>query len=183
MAFAASQVIVTTTAAASRSADSLTFAFLARPQAMTVYCRFQELGLVLASDRRVWTIGPSTFTAPLLLLQADSAQGYRLYHAPITALSAVSSNVSAASVGQWVELAAQLYSDGAVQIHGSINGGAVSSGTKSSAKLLAQAWGAQVLRVASGGGVTEGLIALRDLTIVRGVFDLPTMRRKAGVTL
>jgi hypothetical protein len=180
MASHASSVIVTTSAAAARASDVLTFPLAARPQAMTIYTRHVALGTETLSDSRIWSLGPASFTAPLLLLQATTAN-YVIYHAPISALSAVSSTVTVATYGQLVELCAQLYSDGAVQIHKSVDGGAITSGTKSAAKLLAQTWGSPLLTINGGTGAGVGFIGLRNLRADRGVWDLATMRRKAGV--
>lgn len=181
MASFASAVIVTTTAAASRSADSLSFPFLARPQAMTIYARFVDMGFSLVSDGRICSIGPASFVPTHFLVQV-LAGTYRIFHAPVAVATGVSSNVAVGTVGDTVELAAQLYADGSVQIHRSYNGGAVTSGTRSAAVGLAQTWGAQQLDIAKGTGISASShLPLRNLKIVRGVFDLPTMRRKAGV--
>lgn len=182
MASFASGVIVTTTAAASRSADSLSFPFLARPQAMTMYARFVDTGFSLISDGRVCSIGPATFVAPHVLIGV-LAGVYRIFHAPVATGTGVNSNTAVGTVGDTVELVGQLYADGSVQLHRSYNSGAITSGTRSAAVGLAQAWGAQQLDIAKGTGISASShVPLRELCIVRGVFDLPTMRRKAGVT-
>lgn len=181
MALAATQVIVTTTAAAARSADSLSFPFLARPQAMTIYARFVDLGFSLIADGRICSIGPAAFTPPHVLVQVLNGF-YRVFHAPVAVATGVSSNFAVGTVGDMVELLAQLYSDGAVQIHGSYNGGAITSGTKSATRQLAQAWGAQQLDIGKGTGISASShVPLRNLVIVRGVQDFATMRRRAGV--
>lgn len=181
MASFASQVIVTTTAAANRAADSLSVPFLARPQAMTFYARFVDTGFSLIADGRVCSIGPATFVPPHVLVQVLS-NTYRIFHAPVATATGVSSTIAVGTVGDMVELVAQLYSDGAVQIHGSFNSGAITSGTKSAARQLAPAWGAQQLDIAKGTGISASShIPLRNLKVVRGVHDFATMRRKAGV--
>lgn len=184
MASFASSYIKTIAAVDTRTTDSLSFAWTPRPQAMTIYSRFVDEGFSLLADSRVWSIGPASFTGPCVLLGGLSGN-YRIFHVNQTvAAGGISSSVAVGSVGDTVELIGQLYSDGSVQIHRSYNGGAITSGTRSAAQILAPAWGAQTLDIAKGTGISASShLLLRDLKIVRGVFDLPTMRRKAGVTL
>lgn len=184
MASYPSSYIKTVAAADTRTTDSLSLVFTSRPQAMTVYARFVDTGFSLLADSRVWSIGPSNFTGPCTLLGGLSGN-YRMFHANQTAAAGgVSSSVAVGSVGDAVELLGQLYSDGSVQIHRSYNGGAITSGTRSAAQVLATAWGAQQLDIAKGTGIAaSSFLALRDLKIIRGVFDFAAMRRVAGVTV
>lgn len=181
MASSPSSYIKTVGAVDTRTADSLTLPFLARPQAMTIYTRHVALGTEGTNDSRLWTVGGATFTAPYLLLQISTAN-YAVFHASIAAAANVNSATPIATYGQMVELCAQLYSDGSVQIHKSVDGGTIVSGTQSAAKPLAQTWAAATIIFNHGTGGSAGFTGIRNLKAVRGVFDLQTMRRKAGVT-
>lgn len=175
MASFPSSPIVTLAATDTRTADVLRFTFTARPQAMSIYARFVELGTILmTTSPGLWAISDTSSNNPRLLVFPTGGL-YRLHHQ--TTFGTVTSTLAAApAYGDTCELLATITAAGVVQLSQSVNGGAVSSATASSALVLAQAWSGQVLQVGAAN-----FTGWRNLRIDRGVFDMPTMRRKAGV--
>lgn len=160
-----------------RNADVLPFPFPARPQVMTGYIRFVELGTILISEARLWQISVADAN-PRLMVEAVSGV-YRMRHS--TDNGTVTSTLAVApSIGDGVEVMAQVNVDGSIQIHQSINGAALTSGSVSSALALAPQWSGVILNINRGGA--RGFIAIREIVFHRGVQSLTTMRRLAGVT-
>jgi len=178
MAFAPSSYIPTGAAVDTRARDQLSFPFLARPQAMTVYMRFVEMGSVLVSSvARVFDI--SNGTAARFLVQSTGSV-YALFH--ITAAGQVTVSLGAGpTYGQLVELRAVLNANGSILLGQSINGAAETVTATSAALTLAQTWSAQnIFFNASSGGTFTGFIALRNVEIKAGVFTMQQMRQIAG---
>lgn len=181
MARAASSYIETNGATRTRKADSLTWPLTARPQALTIYLRFIETGNLQAQQfANLIRIG----SGPRVTLEVITSTGYGIAHSNTsnTAVSVSSQLTAAPTPGQLVELCGQLYADGSVQAHQSINGGTVTSATKSGTAYLAAAWGNNVVTVGDMVNFKHVQIPLRDILIVRGVHSLQAMRIKAGLT-
>lgn len=175
----ASSFIPTGGAEATRNADVLPFPFPARPQAMTVYVRFVEMGTSLIANTVLWYIATSGGSNPRLFLRTGAA-GYAVSH--VTLAGAVTATLAAfPSIGDTVEILTHLNSDGSLKLTQSINGAVVSETSTTAALMLAQAWSAQLLWVGSLGGSLGGFNAFRNLVFHRGVQSLETMRRLAGV--
>ena len=166
----------------SRDADEMEVPHQHAPQASTGYWRFQELAApnwVMAggSAPRIFEKGTGAASPRLILAKPSGTAVYRLQHQ--TANGTVTSDVSLAPVpGDDIELFPQLYSDGAVQLHGRKNGGSISSGTKSAALALASAWSAEELHVASIDSAGSGDIALDLGAEVRTVLTPAAMLRR-----
>lgn len=162
-----------------RTGDTLSFPFTARPQAMTVYVRFEERGSVLIAGARIIQIGDTSDNSPrFIILQATT--GYRV-HYQTASVTRTSTLAAAPVIGNIVELLATLSGAGVAQISHSINGATVVSATAAAAALLPPAWSGQTLSINSAGATVPGVIALLNLRVVRGVQDMATMRRIAGV--
>ena len=177
-----SAYIPTTSASVARAVDQLSFPFVARPQAMTVYARFVERGSVINTpvQGRLFEIGASSPTQPLLRVLVST--GYRAQHVNLAGTSVTTTALgSTPAFGQLVELAVQLSGVGAVTLLQSINGGAVSDSGATSAATLAQTWSDDVLWLNSVGTTTPGLNAFLSVAIVRGIHDMVAMRRIAKV--
>ena len=180
MATIVSSFNITSGSVDTRAADGLTFTFTARPQAMSIYLKFQERGTIhIPTAFLVW-IGTTTLTAPYLGIAHNASNLYRAsYH---NGIALVTSTLAAGPVvGQIVELLLTLSAAGVVQLSQSINGAAVTSATASSAGLIPATWSAQ--RISFNGiaaGIQDGATALMNCEIIRGVQDMPTMRRLAG---
>lgn len=161
-----------------RAADSLSFPFTALPQAMTIYVKFQERGTVHIAGGRIMQIGAAGNTAPRLLI-GQQTNAYRGFYE--TAISSRTSQLAVAPVvGNIVELLLTLTAAGVMQLSQSINGGTVTAATAAAALVLPPAWSGQLLHLNSVGATSPGASAFLDLLIVRGVQDMPTMRRLAG---
>lgn len=171
--------------ALTRTKDYLFAPFAGNPQALTIYVRFQERGTAINPSIawRVVHVGDSNSLVYASILGAQvAAGGYRMVHrngGATTRASAITATVPA--FGQIVELVGQLYADGAVQLHQSINGGAVVSGTKSGTLTITQDWERNVyINNVGGAAGGTGFNAYRDIVIVRGVQSFGAMRRIAG---
>lgn len=140
MASNATSYIKTGAAVDSRTRDLLSRSFTARPQAMSIYVRFVEGGSLVASSYVLY-IGSATVFIEI----SSNGSFYRTqYNNGISAT--VSSTLAAAPTqDQSVELLVTLTSGGVVTISQSIAGGAVSSGSASTARVLPTAWGATTL--------------------------------------
>lgn len=164
-----------------RTVDALTFPFTARPQAMSIYVKFQERGSVLlASGTRIVHIGTTTATGARLGIFANGSGFYAATYNNGISSSVASTLSTAGAVGQIVELLLTLTAGGIVQLSQSIQGATVTSATASSARVLPTAWAATSLDINALGSSLVGAVALLNLVIVRGVQDMATMRRLAG---
>lgn len=184
MALVHSSVIVTGAAVDTRTRDQLSFPFSARPQAMTIYVRFVEMGTVVSSGigtLRILQIGALDGSAPLLGIEA-SPSVYRIrYNNGITA--AVTSAVGVVpSVGNRIELRGVFQANGSIFLGQSLNEGSEVTSTPTAALAIAPAWSGAFLMVNSVGAVatTTGINAFRNICIVAGVKTLQEMRAWAG---
>lgn len=181
MALAPSSYIKTTTAVDTRTRDQLSFPFTARPQAMTVYVRFVEMGAILLTTiPRIIGQGINDSNgAGTWLIFVESTGFYAMQHWRNGIVGSVLT--AAPSVGQKVELRGVLNGNGSVQLHQSINGGAETSATASAAKALATVWSDTNLYIGSGPqGSTPAPAAFRNVHIVAGVKTMQEMRIRAG---
>lgn len=176
-----SSYIATTSSPVTRSVDSLSFPFNHDPQAGTMYAKWVDRGTSTINNARVAKVGADGFAGSARWYIAHNSLGqYAVGHRNDT--GEVSTIAGAAvSVGDVVEFVGQLYSDGSVQGHISINGGSLTSATRTSANTLAGAWGASTINVNSaGGGTAVGFADFIALKIAPGVKTMAEMRAFAG---
>lgn len=174
--------IPTTTATVTRNADLLTLPFNAKPQAMSVYVRFVELGNIYesATSNRILEI-EGTATNPRFMVLWNTA------HYGAQWFNAAGSSVAAAAAtnpvfGDTVELLAVLRADGSVYVTQSINGGAATTTATSSTQALGPTWGTTPkVSVGAEGGAAVGSFSLLNGAILRGVQSFGTMRRVAAL--
>ncbi len=168
--------------AATRAADVLPLPFPARPQAMTIYLRFVELGSIKIASTRIVQISNAAATGASLFIR-ESGGNYQLLYQNTAGANVTSTQAAAPSIGQRVELVGQQASDGSVKLIQSIDGAAATEASQSSALALESAWGGPFLWINSKGnlGTFVGFIAFRNIFFHRGVQTLVTMRRGAGV--
>jgi hypothetical protein len=168
-------------AAVQRNADVLPFPFPARPQAMTIYVRFIEMGTILEASVRIVEVSDIAAAGPLFRVFPVSGL-YAFEHVNAAGANSRATLAVAPSIGNGVELLAQLTAGGTCKLIQSINEAAETETAESSALLLSPAWSSTILfvndRLAEDRG---GFIALRNLVFHRGVQSLETMRRLAGV--
>lgn len=165
-----------------RNIDALTETVQFRPQALTVYVRFVERGTITltAGFPRIFQIGTVAIVGDTCFFRVFNNND-RFYRVQLgTSGATTNSTLTAApDVSDMVELAAQLYADGAVQLHQSVNGGTVTSATKSGANALRSDWTNTTLAIGSRNGDNAGAIGATHILIRRGVLPLVKMRRYA----
>lgn len=180
MAWTHSAYVKTTTAVATRNRDQLSWAFTARPQAMTVYVRVRLLGIqAWSADYALVQIGSNAASNPRCYLASASATTFVFtYH---NGVSSVAPSVThTASRGDVVEVRGTLTAAGVAQVSYAANGGAETTGSAASALVLPTAWASQHLMVNSAGTIGVNHLAYRALWVGRGIHTLDACRRFAG---
>lgn len=170
-----SSEIPTTAAAVTRALDSYSIPFTTTPQEMTVYVKLLERGTIATSGARVFTIASAADANPALLIR-ESSGFYQAFHS--NGSTSVSSTLAVAPVvGNTVELLLRLFGDGSVDITQSVNSGASTSGSQSSALALATAWSGSLVWLNSAGTAgSYGYTDIQSFKIVAGVRGLAEMR-------
>ena len=176
----ASSYIPTSGAVLTRNADILPMPFPARPQAMTIYVRFVELGSLIAGGTSVlfFISGAGTGQPNLGMFEVGGVYSFR---SRVPSGDAQVSHAVAPSIGDMVEIVGQLNADGSVKSIQSINSGTAVETSTSSPFALPAAWSGQILWIGGVFGLLVGFNAFRNLVIHRGVQSLATMRRLANV--
>ena len=180
MAKSVSSYIPTGGAQVTRTVDALSWVFNSRPQAMTMYLKFIEMGTIKAATTRLLQIGANALATSRLVV-LESGGKYQVAHYNANGTSRTSTAATAPAVGSVVELRVTLSATGAVQLHQTINGGTEASATASGTLTLPQVWQDATLwlgRASTGGVGFAGFLAVH---IERGIHDLATMRQLAGV--
>lgn len=172
MASFPSSYISTVASTVTRAAEQLQFPFPWKPQAMTLYVKFEERGTIATNNGRIVSIADTG--ARLQLFSVVSA--YRVEYVNAAGASVTSQLAAAPVLGDSVELRAVLFSDGAVQAHQSINGAAETSAAKSAALALESAWNTQVLWLNSQSTTNVGFNAFISVKIATGEQSLSVMR-------
>lgn len=176
MASVATSYIRTNAGTATRTRDTVSWTVAARPQAMTLYIRFIELGLLADGSAGSDLVMLST-ADPRFGIERSSTGVYIVRHRNRFGTEVNSSATVAASYGNLVELLATLSATGAVQITQALNGAPGTAGTASAALAFETAFGNTTLRLTP----LPGAVAVTDILFERGVKTLATMRRLAGV--
>lgn len=155
-----------------RPTDALTFPVGFAPGPLTVYASFVERGLRYqgAGTTSLLYLGSTSGAGPVVGL-FNPSQTYGARHHNGSAEVTSGGALSAPTLGQVVELCAQVYDDGSVQAHQSIAGGAVASGSRSAALGFAAAWSAASLSFA------HLRAEWRALRIAAGVRTMDEMRQ------
>lgn len=162
--------------AETRAADSISLAFPAARVAMTGLVSFIERGTsLLSSSERVIHIGSSTASADPRLTIYVSGGNYRLEHDDGSTV-VTSTLATAPSLDDFVELRWVLFSDGAVQLHQTLNSGAEVSAAKSAATTLTGNWAGSLLWLNSAGTGNVGFGAYESVKVETGEQTLETMR-------
>lgn len=178
-----SSYIVTTGSTQTRSADVFTTPLTARPQALTVYVRFIEFGIVReGAQRDVIQIGQGA-TGATFLLYVDAGGVFTAYVQNGSGTGVTSAAAVSPVYGDLVELSGALTADGRVQLSQSINGAAITTAAQSVATTngLPMAWNANLIVLSGTTGLEQTFLGLLNVAIVRGVHTLEAMRRVARV--
>jgi hypothetical protein len=166
-------------AGGTRLADVLSWSFLARPQPLTLYVSFVELGTLVHANGRVVVIASAALGTPYLYLYSTGSF-YRLeYHNG--SASAQATLGAAPAFGDRVELRAVLNADGSIVIGQSINEGTettASAAAPASGPALPTAWSAQTLWLNGEASANAGLALYRALKVAAGVRSLDDCRRR-----
>lgn len=176
----ASSYIPTTSATATRAADSLSLPFDAVPQAQTVYVRFVEGGTARVDNARLLQIGAASNAGPRLAVYYNGG-GYRALHTDAAGTNVISGVAPRPALGDTVEIRGLLYADGSVQMGQSINGSAETMTVQSAALALSPAWSDKLLWLGGVSGANTGFNAFTHVRVERGVKTLTEMRTRAGV--
>lgn len=170
-----SQSIPTTSSTVTRSADSLSFAHNAVPQAQTWYAKFVDLG-VGGGTQVIAGIGDAGLNSPYFALLTDGAGGYYVTH--YGAANRSTTAVGAASAGATIEVCGALSADGSITCRVSINGAAELTNTNAIANALQSAWSGTTLALHSynAGASAAHFGAYQIVRIALGVQSLAFMR-------
>jgi len=184
MAKVPSAYIETVGATRTRTVDRLTFPFLGRPQAMTLYVRFVERGAFFNGDNlKIAVIGSSGNDTFQVDVDADPTPRYRLGVANLTVARATAFSTGAVpTVGQTVEVCANWLASGAVTGYLSIAGGTQTTAAPTAALTRTQAFTVKTIALGQRASTAAGGTAIRDVLVVRGVHSLATMRTRLGLT-
>jgi hypothetical protein len=175
MALFASSYIPTVATAVTRNADSLSFAFAAAPEALSVYVRLVELNADANGTYTYLNIGSAARSYFILFYQAV---GYKAQFAGVT--STLTSNIVGSPVGgSTIELLGTLSATGSAQIT-LARAGTVTVGGATAASGVPQAWSAGTLYCNAQVTSIPNVAAYTHIVIVRGVQPLGTMQRLAG---
>ena len=151
--------------------------FVAPPQAMTVYAKFQDAGsLKLAATQGILHIGgTSASSGSRLQLEVPSGTEYKLGYA--VGSSGVESKLTSAAVwSSEVELRGVLSATGTVQLGQSIDGGAETLATESSAVALPTSWESPRIYIGSHGTDRYGAGVYQAIKVARGEKTMAQMR-------
>lgn len=146
------------------------------PRACSVYMRQINQGHGYLGSTAAWWIGDAAFTQPLLYLSDNGTFDGRLFGQWHDGSSASTSVMGTGpTVGDVLEAVVQLSAGGACQLLSAINGGAIQTAAAGAAVPLSVPFVTPVrLNL-------QGPAAFTHVAVADGVYDLPTMRRLAGV--
>jgi len=184
MAKAPTSYIATAGAARTRTADSLTFPLATRPQAMTFYVRFIECGSITCADNtKLLVIGSTGVGTFQVDVDVDPYVHYRIGAGnAATPVTAAFSSTKTPSVGDMVEIVGQWRENGSVAGAISINGATPSTTAASTALARTPSFSVPTVSLNHYAATLEGVTAVRDVLIVRGVHSLAAMRVRMGLT-
>lgn len=171
------EYVPTTTGTVTRNEEVATVPFNAKPQAMTLYLRFIDLGSLknTATVETLLSVGGGS-GARLRLSSNGTFYNFLKVNAAGAAID--SAAATATALGDVVELVGVLAANGSVQLIQSING-TTTTAAASVAQALDPAWNSAVLAFGlTGFNATAGLL---NAVGMRGVQSLDTMRRVARV--
>lgn len=145
------------------------------PVASAYYAKF-KLRAPSTALRGAFRHGSTSSTAsPGLACYLTSTGGVVVAHYSTAGAVSCAVNV-AATTGQTVEVLANLRSNGSVRGQVSINSGAVTKGTASTAAALASTWSADKLWIGSLGAASDCALNLYSLAVARSTQSMANMR-------
>lgn len=181
-ALVASSYIATAGGTATRNGDALIFPFDGRVQALTLYVRLVESGGAArtAGDALV-RIGGNEAAGDAFFSLDTGGTNYRVLYDNGN-LQREASVATAPTIGDGVELLAQLSDEGHVTLEQSIDGAASTSASQTLDTARPQKWSTAELAITSRNGSSRHSVGrIRNIVATRGVQSMATMRRLAGV--
>lgn len=170
-----SSYITTTTASATRNADSLRFPYTAVPQALSVYCKAISNQPSNFDGSFVWAIGTAAGTR-LTLHKTNAAATVTGTHRS-AAGTVTSVPAAVVTYGQLVEYRTVLGSDGKITQADSVAGAAETVGAASAANALDGAWAATTIWLNSDATPANvGFNAFQSLRIALAAPTLAAMQ-------
>ena len=180
--------MLSSAAAATRAAEQLAIAFPYRPQAMTIYVRFEELSVpvftaAVGVSSRILQLGNATNNSPrLYLVKISGNDSYQVGH---NALGGTYNDVSSAidlspTWGDVIELRAVLRADGSVVLGGCKNSGSETvDASPGEDHGLALEWTDELLWLGSLGALGADRIEILDVKVCADEQTMEYMRSVA----
>ena len=152
--------------------------FVAPPQAMTVYAKFQDAGTLANSLQGIVHIGGSgATTGARFQIVSPSATAYRVLHGNGVDASVTADISSSAAVwANVVELRGVLNADGSVLIGQSLDSGTETTNSTATTRSLASAWNDSRIYIGSRGTATQDVGVHQAVKVARGVKTMAEMR-------
>lgn len=175
----ASSYIPTGAATDTRTADSLTFPYLARPQAMTIYVRCRLVNPGDSADRVFLALTNGTSGARVYVAITSASYKFVYTDGSTTRTATVSATPASDTL---VEVRATLSAAGVGQVGYAVSGGTETLGSAASALTLPLTWASQHLMLNTAGGAGDNAAEYLNALVVRGSHTLGACRRLAGVT-
>lgn len=170
-----SSYVPTTTAPATRSADTLSVPWPHAPQAMSIYLKRIEGG----ATGTMLQVGINT--GPYLEIFLNSAWWIARFYDGTTNVTATKPTPwSTPARGDLVEMVLSLYSDARFSLTQSINGGPLQA-AEGGPLVMPGAWGSQHLRIGNRNGNSDHSFgAWRHILAFRGIKSMDFFRRRAS---
>jgi hypothetical protein len=151
--------------------------FVAPPQAMTVYAKFQDAGTLANSLQGIVHIGGSgATTGARFQIVSPSATAYGVLHGNGVDASITANITSSAVWANVVELRGVLNADGSVLIGQSLDSGTETTNSTATTRSLASAWNDSRIYIGSRGTATQGVGVYQAVKVARGEKTMAEMR-------
>tara|TARA_Y100000593_G_scaffold88497_1_gene170918 strand:+ start:5132 stop:6364 length:1233 start_codon:yes stop_codon:yes gene_type:complete len=151
--------------------------FVAPPQAMTVYAKFQDAGTLASSTQGIVHIGGSgATTGARFQILSPSASAYGVLHGNGVDASITANITSSAVWANVVELRGVLNADGSILIGQSLDSGTETTNSTATIRSLASAWNDSRIYIGSRGAATQGVGVYQAVKVARGVKTMAEMR-------
>ena len=166
--------IATVGSAVTRAADSLYRTWNHKPQAESHLLAFVERGSLLTSGTLMHIGSATAATDPRLIVESTGTY-YRVIH-DNGSTTATATLAVAPSIGDKVEILAQLNADGSVAIYQSINGAATTTASDATTVTVGSAWADTRMYLNSAGTSTVGFVDWLGDKHAAGVQTMTHMR-------
>ncbi len=161
----------------SRSVDTLTWPFVSRPQALTVFAEFVLRDAIASENVGIVGIGGgASNTDPRCLLYQGATGAFLFALDGGATVSSASVTPSSIAHGDWCEVSGVLRSDGSTIVSCRINGGTVTTGSASvTTQALPSSWAVAQLDAGRFNSTSQGASPLRRIRVAAGERTLDEM--------